>query len=159
MKVPGCTSAPTLCRKSLLYTKLSTLCVLWLRVRWGSKCTGSRPRTRRMPPRLGGPTAALQSVGGPEKGRAVNAALAARPACSSWRRLRPWACRGRVFCACIGAPPCDCVGSFEPPFPCRLDTAQFNGPLPWVTPSRRLSTKRSGGLVGPSLLYERYQVI
>jgi hypothetical protein len=29
-----------------------------------------------------------------------------------------------------GASPCDCVGSFETPFPCRLDTAQFNGPLP-----------------------------
>src|SRR5262249_61835347 len=29
-----------------------------------------------------------------------------------------------------GVPPCDCVGRVEPPFPCRLDTAQFNGPLP-----------------------------
>ena len=28
-----------------------------------------------------------------------------------------------------------------------------------IITSRRLSTKRSGGLVGPSLLYERYQVI
>src|SRR2546421_5272227 len=24
--------------------------------------------------------------------------------------------------------PCDCVGSFETPVPCRLDTTQFNGP-------------------------------
>src|SRR5207248_3345070 len=76
--------------------------------------------------------------------------LAGRRDCTSWgrRTLSSSRCRStyrspartilsapfasarllaRKYCT-----PCDCVGSFEPPFPCRLDTAQFNGPLPCV---------------------------
>src|SRR5262245_15867463 len=64
MKVPGCTPTPTLCRNSLLYTQLGVRCVLKFRVRWGSKWGGSYPRTRRIPPRLGGPASAPQSAGG-----------------------------------------------------------------------------------------------
>src|SRR5262249_50124379 len=39
-------------------------------------------------------------------------------------------CRAEAERAATRCAPCDCVGSFETPFPCRLDTAQFNGPLP-----------------------------
>src|SRR5262245_41611323 len=85
MKVPGCTSGPTLCRRSLLYTKLSAVLVMKLRVKCGSKCGGSQPRARRMPPRLGGPASAPQSAGG--LGKTDSVAPAARPACSRARRL------------------------------------------------------------------------
>src|SRR5215475_7956837 len=103
MKVPGGTSGPTLCRSSLLYTKLSAVCVLKLRVICGSKCGGSQPRTRRMPPRLGVPASAPQSVAGRARGQADSVTPAARPALRNSRRRIPGVfC---VCCVCIGHPP------------------------------------------------------
>src|SRR5262249_5578430 len=103
MKVPGGTSGPTVCRSSLLYTKLSVAFVLKLRVSCGSKCTGSQPRTRRMPPRLGCPASAPQSAGGRERGQVDSVTPAARPALRSSRRRTPWVLW--VCCVGIGDPP------------------------------------------------------
>src|SRR5712691_6940106 len=105
MKLPGCTSGPTLCRTSVLCTKLRALCVLALRIRCGSKCGGSEPQTRRIPPRLGGPASAPHSAAGRARGQADSVTPAARPVLSKSRRLT---CRTgcRVgYCVSIGKPP------------------------------------------------------
>ena len=69
MNVPGRTSGPALWRRSLLYTKLSAVCVMKARVRCGSKCTGSHPRACSIPPRLGVPASWPQSAGGRYRGQ------------------------------------------------------------------------------------------
>src|SRR5438132_1192785 len=106
MKVPGGTSGPTLCRRSLLYTKLSVVFVLKLRVSCGSKCTGSQPRTCRMPPRLGCPASVPQSTEGRCSGQADHVTPAARPALrSSRRRVFIWASFVCRHCASSGQLP------------------------------------------------------
>src|SRR5882724_316012 len=129
MNMPGRTSGPTLCRRSLLYTKLSAVCVMKARVRCGSKCTGSHPRACRIPPRLGVVASWPQSAGGRYRGQVDNMAPAARPACRSSRRLRfrvesrvgmnipPF---GWIACACTLA-----RAAQRWPDPCRF----FNYPL------------------------------
>src|SRR2546426_1138562 len=69
-----------------------------LRVRCGSKCGGSQPRTRRIPPRLGGPTSPARSDAGPER---PSQAPPAMPLLSRSRRLRSGPRRGVLLRLCI----------------------------------------------------------
>ena len=70
-----------------------------LRVRCGSKCGGSQPRTRRIPPRLAGPTSPARSDAGLKRGSQAPPAI---PLFSRSRRLSSGPVRGVLFRLCIG---------------------------------------------------------
>src|SRR6266446_10504342 len=74
-----------------------------LRVRCGSKCGGSQPRTRRIPPRLAGPTSPARSDAGVDSGPASTAV--AHPVFSRSRRLRPKRVRGARWRSSIRVAP------------------------------------------------------
>src|SRR5262249_24553061 len=74
-------------------------------VRWGSKFGGSNPRTRRVPPRLGCPASAPHSAGGWARGQADKITPAARPACSTSRRLKRGTDRRGEYCVSMDIPP------------------------------------------------------
>src|SRR5262245_38703826 len=57
-----------------------------------------------MPPRLGDPTSAPQSVVGRGRDQAESVTPAARLACSTWRRLTRRSCGECVSCLCMGSP-------------------------------------------------------
>ncbi len=71
-----------------------------LRVRCGSKCGGSQPRTRRIPPRLAGPTSPARSDAGLKRGSQAPPAI---PLFSRSRRLRSGPVRGVLFRLCMRA--------------------------------------------------------
>jgi len=102
-----------------------------LRVRCGSKCGGSQPRTRRIPPRLAGPTSPARSDG-LKRGSQAPPAM---PLFSRSRRLRSRPVRGVLFRLCIRG------------LPFRVDTRT------WWTRRRRNASADSGALLLPAALY------
>jgi hypothetical protein len=106
VKVPDGTDGPRRWRSSVLWTKLSVAFVLKPPPgRWGSKWGGSKPRTRRRPPRLGWPSSAPQSPGDSGRAQVDSVTPVASAAFSMVRRCTPWTTCGGVGIVSISIPP------------------------------------------------------
>src|SRR3989441_3132994 len=113
-----------------------------LRVRCGSKCGGSQPRTRRIPPRLAGPNSPARSDAGLKRGSPAPPAM---PLLSRSRRLRSGPVRGVLFRLCIGA----CRSALIPHPVDKAPAQRLYGFHPLHIPP---NPRRSGALLLPAAL-------
>src|SRR2546426_2532393 len=114
-----------------------------LRVRCGSKCGGSQPRTRRIPPRLAGPNSPARSDAGLKRGSPAPPAM---PLFSKSRRLRSGPVRAVLFRLCIRA----CRSALIPHPVNKAPAQRLYGFHPLHIPP---NPRRSGALLLPAALY------